>query len=112
MSEASFAFLLRFSPLVLASLGFAAAGTDWPAARSLGPLSGLDGFEEEYRLWWPLLHKETAALGAVESVVKTGVCCDTVATARLTDELIMVTGMPQTRSRSLVVTSGKLPLQG
>jgi hypothetical protein len=50
-SEASFAFLLRFSPLALESVGFAAAGTDWPAAISLDPLSGLDGLDEEYRLW-------------------------------------------------------------
>lgn len=28
------------------------AGTDWPAAISLDPLSDLEGFEEEHRRWW------------------------------------------------------------
>jgi len=49
----SLALFLRFSLEDFADR-LAEAGTDCPAGRSFGPLSGLDGFEEEHRLWWRL----------------------------------------------------------
>ena len=53
----SLAFLLRFSPVDLASLDLALSDEGWTeglAEKSFGPLSGLDGFDEEARLWWRL----------------------------------------------------------
>lgn len=48
-------FLLRFSPEDFAD--WVEAGTDWPAGRSLGPLSELEGFDEEH-LRWCLMGRE------------------------------------------------------
>jgi hypothetical protein len=58
--DESFAFLLRRSPVGFAFDDSASddfdsaddAGTDCRAEISFDPLSGLDGFEEEHRLWW------------------------------------------------------------
>jgi len=54
----SFGFRPRFSPDDFADWLDDAedddddAGTDWPAGMSLGPLSGLDGLDDEHLLWW------------------------------------------------------------
>lgn len=36
-------------------------GTDWPAAMSPGPSSGLEGLDEEHRRWWPRARTGAAA---------------------------------------------------
>jgi len=65
-SEASLLFRFRFSPAALPSPRAEAddAGTDWPAATSLEPLSGREGFEEEKRRWWPRTKSGTVAVAA------------------------------------------------
>ena len=90
---ASFAFLLRFSPVDFASPVLALSdeeGTDGLAEKSLGPLSGLDGLDEEARLWCPLRLKDRAwvavARGTDEARVETTGDAGAAATTRRTDE--------------------------
>ena len=49
------------SPSGLALAG--AAGTAWPSATPFEPSAGLEGFEEENRLWWQR-YRDAAARGA------------------------------------------------
>ena len=89
---ASFAFLLRFSPVDFASpaLALSDEGTDGLAEKSLGPLSGLDGLDEEARLWCPFRLKDRAwvavARGTDEARVETTGDAGAAATTRRTDE--------------------------
>lgn len=81
----------RFSPPALPSPRAEAddAGTDWPAAMSLEPLSGREGLEEEKRRWWPRAKTGTvaaAALGAEEAREQTRPAWGAEATTRRTDE--------------------------
>lgn len=68
-SALSLLFRFRFSPVVLLwpDREEADAGTaDWPGI-SLGPLSELEGFEEDHRRWWRMglaMPTVAAALGA------------------------------------------------
>ena len=89
---ASFAFLLRFSPVDFASpvLALSDEGTDGLAEKSLDPLSGLDGLDEDARLWCPLRLKHRAwvavARGTDEARVETIGDEGAAATTRRTDE--------------------------
>jgi hypothetical protein len=93
MAETSFALLLRFSPPLALDSAALAAGRDWPAARSLEPLSGLDGFEDEHRLWWQLGRQDRVTAEATAArdpdEVRVG---EAVATTRRTEEGSMVAG--------------------
>ena len=89
-AEASLDLLLRFSPPADLDSAAFAAGMDW--ARSLEPLSGLDGFEEENRLWCPLgrfdkVKHPVAVAARVVVEVKDG---EAVTTTRRTEEGIMM----------------------
>lgn len=63
LSEASLFFRFLLSPPALPSArADVEAGTeDWPAGMSPGPLSGLEGLEEENRRWWSRMRTGAAA---------------------------------------------------
>jgi hypothetical protein len=64
-STASLLLRFLFSPFDLVSVleELDEACTGWPAGVSLGPLSGLEGLDEEHRRWCPRQSATAVALG-------------------------------------------------
>ena len=70
-----------------------AAVTVWPSATPLEPLAGLEGFEDDGRLWWERYERECEAAirGAKVTVEETiGVGGEMKATRRTEDENMLL----------------------